>query len=154
MTGEVDSDPVRPYAEALAGGIEEAIPSWVEGCVARIMTAWAGHVPSEVAGEAGRAGERARAETAPAVRALLLCDIDEQTSTPLAILRRAVSYPTAVLRAAGVPPVERDRFAEAAFPDDRYGLSPASLADVSPALVDVGVAWGAAKAFEHRRRHA
>ncbi len=45
-----------------------------------------------------------------------MSDIDEQRTTPLALIRGAVRYPTEVLRAAGVPPVERDRFAAAGVP--------------------------------------
>jgi hypothetical protein len=88
------------------------------------------------------------------VRTLLAADIDEQVTTPLAIIRSAaVRYPTSVLRRAGVAPVVRDPFAAAAFPDDIYDLSPASFADLSADLVDPGMAWGAAKAFVHKRRH-
>jgi hypothetical protein len=39
------------------------------------------------------------------------------------------------------------------FPDDDYGLTPASFADIDPALAEPGLAWGAAKAWVHRRRH-
>jgi hypothetical protein len=49
--------------------------------------------------------------------------------------------------------VERDPFAERAFPDDLYDLSPASFADVDPELAEVAITWGAAKAFVHKRRH-
>jgi hypothetical protein len=63
-----------------------------------------------------------------------------------------VRYPTEVLRRAGVPPVERDRFARESFPDDDYDLSPATWADVAPSLTELGITWGAAKAFEHKRR--
>jgi hypothetical protein len=80
-------------------------------------------------------------------------DVDAQASTPLSVLRAAVAAPTAVLRDAGVPPVARDRFAEERFPDDTYGLVPASVAAVDPALTDVALRWGAAKAMAHRRRH-
>jgi hypothetical protein len=88
------------------------------------------------------------------LRTLLETDIDAQATTPLSVLRHAVRYPTEVLRAAGVPPVRRDAFAESSFPDDDYDLAPASLADVDPDLVELGLAWGAAKAMAHRRRHA
>ena len=91
-------------------------------------------MPAEVAGAAERAGRQAQRETGAAIRALLVADIDEQRTTPLALLRQAVRYPTEVLRQAGVPPVERDRFAEQAFPDDDYDLSPATWADVDPGL--------------------
>jgi hypothetical protein len=144
---------LETYAEALASGIEAALPGWVTRSVERVMRAWTGEVPADVAGAAVRAGRQAQLETGAAVRALLAADIEEQCTTPLALVRQAVEYPTAVLRQAGVPPVERDRFAERAFPDDSYELSPATWTDVDPGLSELGVNWGAAKAFEHRRRH-
>jgi hypothetical protein len=86
---------------------------------------------------------------------LLTADIDDQATTPLAILRAsAVRYPTEVLHAAGVPPVVRDEFVEGVFPDDTYDLAPTSIADLDPDLGDLAIAWGAAKAFEHKRRHS
>jgi hypothetical protein len=116
------------------------------------MRAWAGDVPVEVQRAAEQAARLAQSETGAAVRALLESDISQQRSTPLALLRQAVRYPTAVLRQAGAPPVPRDRFAQQAFPDDLYDLSPATWGDVDPDLTELGIAWGAAKAFEHRRR--
>jgi hypothetical protein len=142
------------YAHALADGIEAALPTWVVRSVAMLMTAWSGTVPPDVALSAEEAAQRARGETGGAIRRLLEADIDEQTTTPLALLRGAVRYPTDVLVAAGVPGLERDRFAEEAFPDDIYDLTPARFADIDPALAEVGLAWGAAKAFAHKQRHA
>jgi len=148
------SELVADYATALADGIEAALPGWVERCVAQIMMAWAGSVPPEVASAAQSAGREAATAVAPRVRALLAADIDEQRTTPLAILRAAaVRYPTDVLAQAGVPEVVRDRAAEELFPDDVYDLVPASFTDLDPELADVGLRWGAAKAFEHKRRH-
>jgi hypothetical protein len=141
------------YAAVLADGIDEALPRWVARSVERVVTAWAGSVPDEIWMAAAEAGERARLEVGPAVRALLGSDVDQQATTPLALIRTAVAYPTAVLRAAGVPAARRDGFAERAFPEDVYDLSPASLSDVDPGLAEAGLAWGAAKAFVHRRRH-
>ncbi|MDQ2825886.1 MAG: hypothetical protein M3Y04_02780, partial [Actinomycetota bacterium] len=86
--------------------------------------------------------------------ALLAADIDDQRTTPLALLRGAVRYPTAVLRAAGVAEVERDPIQARLLPDDPYDLSPATFADVDPSLAEPGMVWGAAKALAHRRRHA
>jgi hypothetical protein len=143
---------IEEYAEALAAGIEAALPGWVIRCVERIMRAWAGEVPPDVAGAAVDAGRQAQLETGGAIRALLAADIDDQRTTPLTLLRQAVKYPTAVLRQAGVPPVERDQFTEQAFPDDVYDLSPASWSDIDPGLTEPGINWGAAKAFEHKRR--
>jgi hypothetical protein len=153
-----DGPPEEPpsieyYAQAMADGISAYLPTWVVGCVHRIVMAWSGSVPPEVALAAEVAAELAQADVGHAITELLASDVDDQVTTPLALLRGAVVYPTEVLRQCGVPPVERDRFAEAAFPGDDYDLSPSSLADIDPALAELGIAWGAAKAFEHRRRH-
>ena len=72
---------------------------------------------------------------------------------PLALLRTAVRYPTKVLHDAGAPVVERDKFSRERFPDDDYDLTPANWSDIDPSLLDLGIAWGAAKAFEHKQRH-
>lgn len=153
MDGEETPASLEYYAEALADGIEAALPTWVVTSVERVMTAWAGHVPPDVALAAEVAAEDARRDSGSEVRALLGLDIDDQWTTPLALIRSAVRYPTAVLRQAGVPGVERDRFVESTFPDDIYGLTPSSLTDIDPALAELGIRWGAAKAFEHKRHH-
>lgn len=136
---------MEEQGRALADGIEAALPGWVVRCVARFAP--------DARAEAAEAGRRAANEVGSAVRALLGQDVDDQRDTPLTLLRNAVAYPTAVLQAAGVPPVERDRFAVERFPDDPYDLTPATFADIDPSLAEVGLAWGAAKAFEHKRRH-
>ena len=145
---------VEPHATALADAVEIALPGWVERSVSRIMAAWLGRAPDAGIVEAAReAGRRAGAEVGAEVRALLAADIDDQWTTPLSLLRAAVRYPTAVLQDAGVPPVGRDPFRERLEPGDLYDLSPASFADVDPALAEPGMVWGAAKALAHRRRH-
>lgn len=144
---------VAEYAEALADAIDAALPTWVVTCVERTFAAAGMSIPPEVQYASEAAGDLARREAGARVRALLIRDIDDQPTTPMAILRWAVRYPTEVLRQSGVPAGPRDRFAEEAFPDDPYDLSPVSFADLDPDLVDVGMAWGAAKAFEHRSRH-
>jgi hypothetical protein len=141
------------YGEELAAGVELALPGWVVRSVERVMTAWSGTVPEEVRRAAVEAGGRARADVGAAVRRLVASDVDEQATTPMALIRAAVRYPTEVLKAAGVPAVARDRFEARAFPEDAYALSPASFRDLDPELADVGLAWGAAKAFVHKRRH-
>ena len=144
---------MEEHAAALADAIEASLPSWVERSVARLMTAWKGDVDGPTREAAAEAGHRAAAEVGPRVRELLAADIDEQRTTPLSLVRGAVRYPTAVLQAAGVPPVRRDEQQERLFPDDIYDLAPATFADVDPSLAEVGLAWGAAKAFEHLQRH-
>jgi len=155
MTGLPDdsSPAMRPYACALADGIDAALPAWVEASVLRLMTDWAGKVPPEVAADAAAAARRAHDEVMPRLRALLAADIDEQQSTPLAIVRSAVAFATEVLAGAGVPLVQRDDFAVRAFPRDDYNLAPATFADLDPSLAETALEWGAAKAFEHKQRH-
>ena len=144
---------VQEQAAALADAIEAALPAWVERSVARVMTAWKGGVDDDVRTAAAAAGQEAVAQVGPRLRALLDTDVDDQRTTPLSLVRGAVRYPTAVLQAAGVPPVRRDEQQERLFPDDVYDLAPATFADVDPALAEVGLAWGAAKAYEHLQRH-
>jgi hypothetical protein len=142
------------YGSVLADAIVAAIPGWVRRSVRLRMMQWGGDVPPAADAAAGEAGTRAAAEVGAAIRHLLVQDVDSQATTPLAILRTAVRYPTAVLREAGVPAVDRDGYSERAFPEDPYDLTPAKLADVDPALAEPGYEWGAAKALEHMRRHS
>lgn len=142
-------DSVHEHATRLASAIETALPGWVERSVARRLP----EASPDLREASQAAGRRAQVEVGPEVRALLALDFDEQRTTPLSILRAAVRYPTAVLRGASVPPVLRDPQQERLFPDDVYDLAPASFADVDPSLRDLGIAWGAAKAFTHLQRH-
>ncbi len=146
---------MEPHATALADAVDAALPGWVERSVARVLAAWHGGTPDpEVLDAAREAGLRAKAEVGSAVRTLVEADIDAQRTTPLALLRSAVRYPTRILQEAGVPPVDRDPMQVRLLPEDLYDLSPASFADVDPALAEPGMVWGAAKALAHRRRHS
>jgi hypothetical protein len=143
-----------------------AVPGWVEREVARITAAWLAVGPTPLRDDQGRdkpvpdtragaaeAGRRAAATLAPTLGALLAADVDDQSVTPLQLVRELVRFPTAVLAAAGIPPVERDTFRAERFPDDPYDMTPASLAALDTALGEVALTWGAAKAMAHRRRH-
>jgi hypothetical protein len=141
------------HADALLAGIVGAVPGWVERSVERVATAAGRPMDAALRAAAAEAGRLARAEVEPQLRTLFTTDVDSQRSTPLTILREAVRHPTAVLRSAGVPPVALDEFDQRAFPDDHYGLTPATLADIDPELTELGIAWGAAKAWEHKARH-
>jgi hypothetical protein len=148
----VDPDPetaLGELASGLADAIDAVLPAWVVRSVRRRLTS----VPRPIAEAARAAGERARDEVGAQVRALLLTDVDEQRGNPLALLRTATRYPTEVLRLAGAAAVERDKFSSERFPDDDYDLTPATWADLDPSLTDLGIAWGAAKAFVHKQRH-
>jgi hypothetical protein len=146
-------DDLDSIADELASAVEAAVPGWVERCVVTVLTAWQGGPRPDDLEAAGEAGREAAADVGARLRALLAADIDEQRSTPLTLLRDAVRYPTEVLRRAGVPPVEREAYEEEVFPDDIYGLTPATFSDIDAALVEPAIRWGAAKAFLHKRRH-
>ncbi|WP_419944690.1 hypothetical protein [Candidatus Poriferisodalis sp.] len=144
---------VEEAAELLADGAVGALPGWVERCVASACER-AGIAPAELSAPAHNAGMRCAAEVGSRLRELLATDVDEQQTTPLSVLRSAVRFPTQVLADGGVPVSERDDFDASRFPDDPYDLTPASFADIDPELGPIGIAWGAAKAFEvlQRRR--
>lgn len=138
-----------------------AVPGWVRDQVARLVGAWE-EAGGDLAAQGGAAavlaradhqGRRAAAALAGPLEQLVAADVDAQWTTPLTLVRRLVAYPTAVLSEAGVPPVERDRFAAQRFPDDPYDLVPGSLGAVGPGVAELGMAWGAAKAAAHRARH-
>ena len=142
-------------AAMLADGAVAALPSWVERCVADACER-AGISAADLSGAARTAGLQCVAETGPLLWDLLATDVDEQQTTPLSVLRGAVRFPTQVLADGGVPAPDRDDFDASRFPDDPYGLTPASFADIDPELGPIGIVWGAAKAFEvlQRRRTA
>lgn len=148
---EAEAQLVR-HSAALAEAVDRTIAGWVIRSVITRMEQWQGTVPAAVVALAETAGERARNTVGADVADLLALDIDQQTTAPLAMLRGAVVYPTQVLEAAGVPHVERDAVEAAMFPDDVYALGPATYADIDPSLHDLGMEWGAAKAFVHLAR--
>ena len=77
---------------------------------------------------------------------LLSRDVFEQRTNPLAVFRQATRPVTELLTSLGCAPVVRDEFDERSFPDDVYGLSPATWVDIDEALVEPGIEWGAWKA--------
>ena len=150
--GGEDEARLAEYAGLLADGIDAALVDWTVRVVRERCAAAGRAFDDEVAARARAAGAQCRDEVGPRVRALLRLDPDEQTTTPLALLRAGVVHPTRVLAAAGVPPVTRDQFAERAFPEDVYGLAPATFGDLDERLAEPGLVWGAAKAHVHLAR--
>ncbi len=148
-----DAVALARYAEALGDAVEAAIVGWV---VRSVLQRWTQHhggePPTTLLVTAREAGERARTELVPELRTLLGTDVDAQRTNPLAVLRRAVVYPTGVLVAAGVPPVGRDPQAVELFPDDPYDLTPAAFGDLHRSVHEPGLVWGAAKAHVVLRR--
>lgn len=140
-----DDDALAAYAEALADTAAAVLGGWVTRSVATRRAGLA-EAPAGLAARTEGAAAAAVAAVLPPLRELLLTDVDEQRTNPLAVLRRAVRFPTEVLRHAGVAPRRRDDFARRMFPDDDYDLTPAAFADIDPRLHEPGLVWGAAKA--------
>ena len=136
----------------LVQALESALPEWVIDCVEKISVAWEGQTRPQLLAEAEQAAKKCYDEVMPDLRALLLTDIDSQFVSPLSLIRKAVSFPTKVLRDNNVPEVNRDEFAIRNFPEDVYDLSPASFGDLNEELHVLGIAWGAAKAHTHLQR--
>jgi hypothetical protein len=154
MGGTRSPDQVlNEMSDRLAASVEGVMGAWVERSVRQRLSEWAGRPDADTIRAATAAGHQATEEVGADLRRLLATDVDEQWTSPLAVLRGAVRFPTEVLAGAGVPPVVRDDYDEEHFPDDRYGLAPRTFADLDPSLADVGLAWGAAKAQAHLARH-
>ncbi len=130
--------------------VAAALPVWVEDRVAWIADAWGRLGPTERAALDARARDAAATSTARVVEELtrlFAAAAADQRSTPLEVVRSAARDVGAVLAEAGIPPVARDEFHERSFPDDPYGVTPASLADLGdPDLGPWQLAWGLAKA--------
>lgn len=141
-------------AADLAAAIERSLPDWVVRSVTGRVAVWDGSRLEEAERSAIAMGIQARKEVGGQIHALLDADVDDQRTTPLSLIRAGVRYPALVLTEVGVPPVGRDAFKERAFPGDIYDLAPATLEDVGPGLGELGIRWGAAKAFVHKRRHS
>jgi hypothetical protein len=145
---------VDAYVQQLEDAVAGVLAAWLRRSV--VDTARLAGVPATA--DLVAAAEAMSRDAAPVVlaqlHALLDTDVDEQRTNPLSILRGAVRHPTAVLQRFGIPPRRRDEFASNAFPEDVYGLSPATWADVDESLQEPGIIWGAwkAKTVLDRRR--
>lgn len=83
---------------------------------------------------------------------LLAVDVDEQRTNPLSLFRSAIAGPTELLVSWEVPTRKVDRFTTEHFPEDVFGLGPASWSDIDPALQEAGITWSAWKAMTVLRR--
>jgi hypothetical protein len=157
-----EPDPEQQFAllgSLLADAVVEAVPSWIARSVMMRFEEWSavsapgGRSPQSVSKLAESAGARAAAEVERPLRDLLSSDVDQQWTTPLALVRPLVRYAGEVLAEAGVPGIERDQFHTLRFADDDYGLTPATLAVLGDGVGELAIAWGASKAIAHRSRH-
>jgi hypothetical protein len=140
-----DDARLRRFADELAAGLVADLAGW-----SRRVLVERGADPDDP--RTDRAVERFRRGVVDEVRAVLVADVDAGRGSPLDVIRRGLGPLTELLAESGVPPAVRDEFEQRTFPDDLYGLAPASFADIDPALHDPGIAWGAARAHVHLRR--
>jgi len=130
--------------------VARTLPRWVTTKVAFIADAWGrldDDARARLDADALAASDAAAVRVVTALTELFATPPLEQRTTPLEIVRSAAREVTAVLAAAGIPPVERDEFAERTFPDDQYDVTPATLADLGDDdLGPLQLAWGLAKA--------
>jgi hypothetical protein len=105
-------------------------------------------------GEEG--GFAASRYVAHALRMLVSSDVASRHTTPLSIVRRAVTYPTQVLQEAGILPVRQSLLTtRVAHVEDPYGLAPTTLAALHPLLPEVTRRWEVARTamlWERSRR--
>ena len=164
MTDAAREDEARALARldetgaAIVAGVQRQVPGWAQAQVARLLDAW-GRAPADARvraeAQSAEAGAAAARRIVAELRALFSVDPVQQPATPLEVVRTAYREPTAVLAAAGVPPIVRDEFDERAWPDDVYGLVPRTLGDLGdPELAPLHLAWGMAKATVIRARRA
>lgn len=148
MTSDVQ--PSEPAEELLAVA-RRVTAGWLRRAVIETAERAGGASPSLIAQVDDRVDDEA-ASVVERLATLLATDVDEQRTNPLTIFRDAVRWPTEVLLAHGVPAPPTDAFTSEHFPDDVYGLGPATWADIHPDLRDPGLVWGAWKAMTVLRR--
>lgn len=138
-----DVQPPDPPA-ALLDVARQVVPAWVRR-ITLTAAAPAGLRANDVPDDIDPMVDRVSTGVLRRLEDLLDTDVDQQRTTPLSLFRDAVAEPTAWLRAHDVPPPARP--ADVGFPDDVYGLGPATWADIDPAMHEPGLRWGAWKAM-------
>lgn len=140
-----DEARLAEIAAALDTALRERVPEWLRRRAADVA-------PGVDARALDRAVEATMADLGPELHRVLTADVDDGAGSPLAAIRAATGRVNRVLEDAGAPAPTRDDFDERAFPHDRYGLGPASFADIHDDLHEPGLVWGAARAHVHLRR--
>lgn len=138
------------HANALLDALRTTVERWA---VNTLVSRSPADAHQRVQKGADRIRNYVRESVLPDLTSLLGADIDAQWTSPLEIVRSLVVPITAELQTLDVPPPQRDASSIALHQDDLYNIAPATFADVDPSLHDLGLAWGAAKAHVHLRRH-
>lgn len=145
VQGSAGDDELTP-AQWLLETTAQVAPGWLQR-ISLAAAASGGISISTDDPELASVVDEAAGQLVAALTELLLTDVDQQRTNPLSLFRAAVAGPTRLLLDRGARPPSGDRFATDHFPDDVFGIGPASWADVDPALHEPGITWGAWKAM-------
>ena len=133
------------YSTRLLETSDRVVPQWVERLIQKHCNE---HMISELkdGDHVSSVVSQVSDEVHSRLADLLSRDVLEQRTNPLAIFRQATRPISDLLKTAGCAPVVRDEFDERSFPDDIFGLSPATWVDIDEMMVEPGIEWGAWKA--------
>ena len=147
MSDESDARLMAEISARLVEASARALGPWVEAAVAQR----AGDRAAELASAATAAGERCAEEVPATMTAPRTRHRRNAPPRSASSARRAATQLPCWLRPAFrlLP----GPFDERANPDDRYEVGPATWADLGEEVGELGIAWGAAKAHLHKRRH-
>lgn len=140
-----DEARLAAIASALGAALDRLVPEWMRRRATEIA-------PDVDPAALDAAIAEAMASLSPELERVLTADVDAGAGSPLAAVRAAIGPVTALLEAHGATPAWRDEFDRRALPHDRFGLGPASFADIDELLHEPGLTWGAARAHVHLRR--
>lgn len=147
--------PADDPANVLLSAARRTIPTWLERRLFEQVAGSAdGDVDEATAARVAAVAASTAADMLVALAALLNAELDDQATSPLAVIRAGVGPANALLSDLGATPPTLDEFERRNFPDDRYRLGPKSWSDIDPSLHEPGLTWGAWKAFTLMRRRA
>ena len=140
-------------SEQLVAAIRDAVPGWIVAAVTARLDGLSEVDAAAALERAVAVGPAAAEALAARIDSLVTLPIDLQTTTPLALLRTVAVHPTTILTEAGAAPLRRDPFEQRANPDDVFAIAPPTWADLGEDVMAAGMAWGAAKAYLHKKAH-
>lgn len=142
---------LRETALRFSDAIYVALPRWIDRVVTDRAGADTDFSEDEIAVFIERAGKAAQTDIGEKAR-LLLDSAATKPADLLQLLQSAVHYPTGVLHYLGVEQAQRGAFAQAAWPEDIYELTPKSMADIDESLEEPFTRWDAARKLAGARR--
>ncbi|MCP3913678.1 MAG: hypothetical protein GY713_22365 [Actinomycetia bacterium] len=142
---------LRETALRFADAIYVALPIWIDRTVTGQVGTDTGFSDEEIAVFIERAGKAAQADIGSTARQML-GDATTKPAQVLELLQTAVHYPTGVLHYLQASEAERGAFAQTAWPEDIYSLTPKSMGDIDESLEEPFIRWDAARKLAGARR--